>query len=294
MNARKRMLTALVWLLFCPQAWACVNTVGVYDEEHVFSPGLYEGKELADSLTKRDKHQYWLYNAELIAKRAKEKPNFENLNQLGLVLLYQKNYAAAIMLFVRLEKIFPKRYEVAANLGTVLELASEDEVALRWIRLGIQRNPEEHYRTEWLHVRILEHKIALRADPQHLKGRSVAGVAFGDALIPAMPAAYPAGNDGKPVQPFELNLAFNYQLYERMFFVSPKDPVVANLLNDWATLHLAGGSIESARELYRLANRYGTEQTALITQRLAKIEQNLRQPPSQNGHSDKCPICLPD
>ena len=68
----------------------------------------------------------------------------------------------------------------------------------------MRRNPDSHWRTEWLHARILEAKIALAADPRALEGRSIAGVVFDPVTVPPLPTAYPPGNDGKPVKPHEL------------------------------------------------------------------------------------------
>ena len=63
-------------------------------------------------------------------------------------------------MFLALERRYPGHHETAANLGTALELAGHDAPALQWIRIGIRRNADEHYGSEWLHVRILEAKIA--------------------------------------------------------------------------------------------------------------------------------------
>ena len=169
-----------------------------------------------------------------------------------------------------------------------------DDVALQWIRIGIQRNAAEHEGTEWLHARILEANIELKRDPRYLETRSVAGVRFDSAVLPALPATYPRGNDGRPVSAYALNMALSYQLHERMMFVKPKDAVVANLLMDWATLNLAGGPVENAEALYPLAERYGARRTPLVTARLAEVRKLLasakRRP---DGPQGRCPICDP-
>jgi lipoprotein NlpI len=110
--------------------------------------------------------------------RMRKQPHFKQLTDLGIVLIHQGNYSSAVRLFVAIEKLHPGRHETAANLGTALELMGRDTLARRWIRLGIQRNRHEHEGTEWLHLRILEAKIALRSNPKYLEGRSVAGVSF--------------------------------------------------------------------------------------------------------------------
>jgi hypothetical protein len=49
----------------------------------------------------------------------------------------------------------------------------------------------------------------------------------------------------------------------RTGFFKPRDPIVANLLLDWATLNLACGPIENADALYDLAVTYGTKPDAI-------------------------------
>src|SRR5688572_21439130 len=132
-------------------------------------------------------------------------------------------------------------------------------------------------------------------DPNYLKGRSVAGVSFESTLVPPLPATTPAGNNGRPVKPWELNQALNYQLYERTQFVRPKDPIVANLLLDWATLNLSGGPIENADALYDAAVAYGAPRDALMKNRQSYIKRTLAQRTRQSWTraGDTCAICQP-
>ena len=150
----------------------------------------------------------------------------------------------------------------------------------------------EHDGTEWLHARILEAKVADAAG--HWKHcRSIAGIAFDDALVPSLPKAMPAGNDGKPVRPYELDRAFRYQLDERMQFVKPRDWAVANLLSDWAALNLAGGPLENAKALHGLALRYGEPPTLVWSRRLAHIHRVLAKAKEAQEDAFDCPICEP-
>lgn len=297
----KKFLMKTGWLLAAllvsPSVLACVNTIGTDRSGHRFMPGWYAGDELVEHLTWTGRTQYRAFLDEdslRLAKAVRENPDFQNHNDLGVNLIRQGRMVEAIRFFVAIEKRFPGRPETAANLGTALELIGSDDVALQWIRIGIRRNAAEHEGTEWLHARILEAKIALKRDPRYLEARSVAGVRFGSAVLPALPATYPPGNDGRPVSAYALNMALSYQLHERMTFVKPKDAVVANLLTDWATLNLAGGPVESAEALYPLAERYGAQRTPLVNARLAEIRRILasakRRP---DGPQGRCPICEP-
>lgn len=286
-----RMFAALALLSLAPAALACINTVGTGHDGRRFFPESYAGDDLTKLMKPQPPRQEWV---ERVIARVREQPDFGNLINIGVVLVRQGKYSRAVEHFLTVERLFPGHSETAANLGTALELSGHDRVALRWIRIGMQRDPDEHHRTEWLHARILEAKIAMAADPNYLQDRSIAGVSFAADLVPPVPTQLPPGNDGRPVAAWELNSALNYQLFERTHFVAPPDPVVANLLMDWATLNLAGGPIESAAALYPMAVRYGARRDALMERRLAHIRGVLAQADKKRPSGEfTCAICEP-
>lgn len=287
---RSACLAALLW---APLASACVNSLATDNQGRHFDLHSSTGEELVSLLTNSAQRFELLRRKKGVIADARHNPSFDRLTDLGVLLIHQGKYVDAARLFVAMERIFPGRYQTAANLGTSLELMGSDRLALRWIRIGMRRNPESHRRTEWLHARILEAKIALAADPKALEGRSVAGVVFDPVTVPPLPTAYPPGNDGKPVKPHELDQALSYQLSERLQFVRPKDPVVANLLDDWATLNLAGGPVENAAALYPLAWRYGAPKTALGEARLREAKRAMAKRETAGHETGYCTICPP-
>ncbi|HJR75290.1 MAG TPA: hypothetical protein VJ806_16825 [Luteimonas sp.] len=279
-------------LLLPAVSHACINAVGTDHRGKRFEPAFHVGEDLEKAMTAKRSESYWVTHTRQIAGKARKEPDFKNLTDLAITLIYRERYAPAIELLLTIEKRYPGHHETAANLGTALELAGYDQVALRWIRIGIQRNSEEHWGTEWLHARILEAKLAAASNPGYLDNHSVAGLKFGAQLVPPMPAM-PPGNDGKPVKPWQLNRAFDYQLSERLQFVRAPDPVVANLLMDWATLNLAGGPVESADALYGLAMRYGAERTPLTVSRRSYIREVLARTGDKLPEGYGCDICQP-
>ncbi len=281
-------------LLISQSALACINAVGTDRNGHRFEPGDFTGDELVAQMTSIRNSEYLDREALRLAEKVRSEPDFANLNDLGVVLIRYGRTTRAIRLFVANERRFPGRAETAANLGTALELAGFDAIALKWIRIGIQRNVAEHEGTEWLHARILEAKIGIRKDPSYLDGRSIAGIRFDSGLVPDLPDHYPQNNARKPVLPYQLNSAFAYQLRERLQFVRPKDKVVANLLTDWATLNLAGGPIENAEALYGLAERYGAPRTALVAARRRHVRRILAtRDTGKEPVTGTCTICEP-
>lgn len=291
---RIRVLALAALMAMTTTAHACINVVGTDHTGRKFNPGGYAGAELSEMLTQPQDKRYWSLHANHIIAKAVQRPNYATLTELGVLLVFQGQYTRAVNHFLMLERRYPGRYETATNLGTALELSGHDEPALRWIRIGIQRNPESHGGSEWLHVRILDAKIAAARDPAYLASHSIAGVTFAPVRVPPVPQSMPAGNNGAPVLPWELDNALANQLLERVQFVSPKDPVVANLLLDWATLNLAGGPIESADVLYDLAVRYGAPRDALMRERQAFVRATLRTAPKIGESNDyRCAICQP-
>ncbi len=287
---RSACLAALLW---APLASACVNSPATDNQGRSFDPMEYTGETLVEEITTPRHARNWLPPKEKIIAEARREPSFDHLTELGVLLIHQGKYVDAARLFLAMERLFPGRYQTAANLGTTLELMGSDRLALRWIRIGMRRNPDSHWRTEWLHARILEAKIALAADSKAFEGRSVAGLVFDPVTVPPLPTAYPPGNDGKPVKPHEMNQALYYQLNERLQFVKPKDAVVASLLEDWATLNLAGGPVENAAALYPLAWRYGAPKTALAEARLRAAKRAMAKRETAGHETGYCTICPP-
>jgi tetratricopeptide (TPR) repeat protein len=105
-------------------------------------------------------------------------------NDYAVALILSEDHTKTIDVLERLEKDEPGLYMTAANLGTAYELAGDAATALKWSREGIRRDPNSHYGTEWLHVRILEAKLALAEDPQWLDSHTVLGADFGPGLLP--------------------------------------------------------------------------------------------------------------
>jgi len=181
--------------------------------------------------------QYLLNNDELglkaimydLESKYQKDPSLEHTNDLAVARLLTRRYPEAIQLLKEADSRFNGSAIVAANLGTALELSGNDVEALHWIREGVRRDPNEHEGSEWLHVKILEAKVALAADPEWLKKNTVLGVNFGEGDLPVMPASLPIDEKGVARTPAQVASSIDYQLRERTKFVEPPDAVVADL-----------------------------------------------------------------
>lgn len=185
-------------------------------------------------------------------------------NDRGVCLAHLGRSREALALFQQLEREAPGVYGTAANMGTCYELCGRDEDALYWIRQSIHRNPDAHQGTEWLHVKILEAKLALAHDPNWLQSHSVLGMDFGSKVRPH----YPRGLSTQVARD-RVRKALRYQLGERMPLVPPPDPVVGDLLFDLANLAALMQSAHRGEEVMQDALRYGPPLKSLAKKRLA-------------------------
>jgi len=160
----------------------------------------------------------------------------ENNITKAVFLMLDGKYKESIEKLLIEEKLHDKSYEVATNLGTAYELLGDNVKAYKWIEEGLKRNPDSHYGTEWLHVKILEAKLELSIDPDFMKNNHVIDVSYSG---------------------YNVTEALLYQLRERMLFVKPKDPIVADLLYSYALANANdGGFLEYSMEALELSEKY--------------------------------------
>lgn len=274
MNRHCVMLFAIAAALASPAA-ACINTFGVnLQGKRVESHGL-GGDDLVHYLTDRTALE-WQLKA---AKREGRRPPVDHRqrNDYAVVLLHLGETAEALRMLHENERTTPGLYQTATNLGTAYELSGDNVRARQWILEGIRRNPQSHHGSEWLHVAILNAKIALASDPQYLQKRSVLNMDFGDGAVPKRPTRVPLDNTRTTTLTLEQTAdAIMTQLHERLQFVKAPDAIVGDLLFDYGNLLMLTGTMESASAMYDLALKYGTSDAALAKQRAAHAREVIR------------------
>lgn len=207
-------------------------------------------------------HKHESYDEPDEAEKVEVPTEYKARSDYAADLVHKGKYDKAIDIFEDIEKSHPGEYIVAANLGTAYELSGNNEKALQWISEGIKRNAKAHLGTEWLHVKILEAKLALTKDPDWLKTHSVLGLNFENEARPKMPWQFPEGQDLKSVQ-----AALEYQLHERLEFVKPPEPIVGELLGDLANIVAQTKSVEHAQAVYELALTYKPVHSDILEKR---------------------------
>jgi tetratricopeptide (TPR) repeat protein len=182
-------------------------------------------------------------------------------------LLHLGEVQPAIAILEAVEKERPGLYITASNLGTAYELAGDNAKARHWIAEGVRRNAESHEGTEWVHLTILDAKLAQAADARWLDTHSVMQLDFGSEAVPRRPKGF----DAKKVSE-----AARYQLGERLQFVKAPDAYVADVFFDWGNAEALGGSLENAVELYEQALKFGSKREPLVRMRLAHAKKVIK------------------
>ena len=186
--------------------------------------------------------------------------------------MIQGHYDASIATLEALETKSPGNYSTASNLGTAYELKGDNRKALQWISEGIKRNPESHEGTEWLHELILQAKLKMEKEPDWLKNHHILDA--DETQIAASDYRLRASDRSLSLK--EIQTALRHQLTERMLFVKPKDPIVADLLHTYAMVEAHATVMESAIELMTLSKEYGVSDPMLIDSQLADFERALK------------------
>lgn len=172
----------------------------------------------------------------------------EDYSDLGALMVYTGQYNTAKKIFLEIERRQPRLYHTAANLGTTYELLGSNDSALHWIRQAIAINPKSHNGSEWIHIKILEAKVRAKNDETYLWKENVLGLDFGDDKIPI-------NKNTLSLDILENHLY--HQLNERMTFIKPKDPIMAQLLFELGNVYAISKDVKSGLQAYQAAHEYG-------------------------------------
>lgn len=257
---RLRLVAALAFVLAATGAYACIQNLGDLIKPVKVDPNKLSASELRHYLTTHPPIN-WTARKMALAKAT----TAAERNDYAVALMHLGQAGEAVAVLEKLEQTNPGRYATAANLGTAYELSGDNVKAYQWIREGIRRDPGSHEGSEWLHALILEMKIAGSISATD----SVLGLGMGDDVVPSKPFQYPRGNTRKHLDAASTKRAIAFQLRERLQFVKPPEPIVGNILFDYANLLLLEKNYANAAAIYEMAIRYGAPRIDLAKQRLA-------------------------
>jgi len=259
-------MTKLIYLILLPSflfscLWVDGTTIDGKYTDHATPPMVLNNiyNEIIYKVNAKTKLKDIIEHSNIKNMTPDEKEEFN-----ATVLILEGKYKQAIDKLLKLNKKLKNKYSIASNLGTAYELYGNNKDALLWIKEGIKRDPKSHYGTEWLHVLILQTKSKLQKDPNWLKKNRII----------SLPSKFNKNSnitiDNKIYTINKIKKAINYQLQERIVFVKPKDPIVADLFFTLAIITAHTSSVEEALEYLKLSKLYGFSQLELLKKREAK------------------------
>ncbi len=181
----------------------------------------------------------------------------------ALTLCHLGKVQEALAILERLIQKYPLEYNIIANLGTTYELTGQNEKALQYIKKGLELNKESHAGSEWIHVKILEAKIALQQNPTWLKENELLGKEARETA---------QSNDKTKIN--QLIQDLGYQLFERTQFIQPKDVMVGDLIMFLGDLYKQIEYYNYAIDSYKLAGEYTVSKPEILQASLAFAKQN--------------------
>lgn len=249
----------LTIILACSwDAFGCLNPVGRELVGKSIEIEKISSADFLKNLTTHEGSEYWKQTLNELKQEQKDRPFLESRQNIAVAMLHLGQIKEAIQILEQIEKEDPGFYYTAANLGTAYELNGDNQKALKWISEGVNRNKDSHYATEWLHVKILEAKIALEKDPDWLQKHSVLGVDFESENISGQQIAA-VDHFGQQRNLSQIETALVYQLHERLEFIKPKEGVVADLLFDLSRVFSLTRTQEHSDAVRDLALTYGSD-----------------------------------
>lgn len=241
--------------LIFPRTHACLNVYytqnieGEFIEKNEIFNRLFRANFDAEK-EKNKLNELW--------NELQKEANCELLSDYAVGLMRLGHYQDALIILEYVNSKFPNQYNVVANLGTAYELNGQLENALHWIKKGIELNPQSHNGSEWIHVKILEAKIALQKDSNFLKDYTVLELS------------------GEQLKDEAVFHQLWTQLYERFpFSPSEENPIMADLFITLGDLSAQTLSTEYAQTYYLLAQNYYFASKDLVKSKLTNLK-NIR------------------
>lgn len=189
-----------------------------------------------------------------------------NLDQRGrtayaVIELKTGDKVAAVKQLESLYAQHPDDYTVAAHLAWGYEFTGKNGQALETLRKAQALNRQGNYGSDWIHERILEEKLG---NQQYSKIINLGFKDYGQWFI-----------DKQYVfvrNPDSLKVQIAYQLHERTGYMTPPDPVVGQLVLDFADIVAKTESRREAISFYDYAAMYDPALAKTITARHEAIK----------------------
>jgi tetratricopeptide (TPR) repeat protein len=283
---KKLFILTMLWCLNAP-TFACLNdsgrtldgaVVGIHPSRSYRAMMLYAQSPMFKEKWLQRKHRFEHHSmttadsveaasdARMLEKNAVKGWEYES--DYAIALLYLGEVEKAIGIYNKLLEKFPNTYSLHANLGTAYELAGILDKSLFHLKKSVEIDPISHLGSEWVHLKILEAKIAMQKQPDWFQKQNVLPLDFGTAKIPKSALSKDSLKN--------LRHEVGFQLEERIQFIRPTDSIMGELFFRLADLTSMTEDVARSVPLYKLAAEYGVKNRALLDLRLAFVEEQAR------------------
>lgn len=206
-----------------------------------------------------DTSLHWLNKQEWQVKYEETKDD-KYLVDIGIIEAELGHFKKALSIFQKLAKKHPEDYKIVASLGTCYELNGQLDSAFKYIKKGIQLNPDSHYGSEYIHLKILRIKKKMLSDPTYLDDHDILKMSQQELS----PDVYE-----------EKALHLLHQLRERIPYSPVPDPVVADLLETLGDYYQKT-SITDAYYAYVMAKEYAGNGAREIAEKVNTLKKTLK------------------
>ncbi|MCH2204893.1 MAG: hypothetical protein MK132_03350 [Lentisphaerales bacterium] len=189
-----------------------------------------------------------------------------------LILLGRVSEAKKLLLDI--EKKFPGESTIAENLATCYDLEGKPVKALAWINKAGERNSMSIYSNLWVYKKILEARIKVKEDKDYLSTNAVSGQDL-DVTSAEVPFIEVKSMEHWSRR-FKLGSAAKHireQIQQRLQIEkTEKDPVIACLIEELASMYAISEVCEIAEPVYDLAIKYGHPRPEMVKSRKAQMQ----------------------
>jgi tetratricopeptide (TPR) repeat protein len=192
--------------------------------------------------------------------------DYKGLSDYAIIELKIGDRKRAVEMLEKLYAQHPNEYNIVANLGTAYELTGDDAKALELLRKAEAINPRSHYGSEWIHINILEQKMAGKEYDK------IINLHISDFSTWIIDKNYKFPRDAD-----SLKMQLAYQLHERIAFIAPPDDIVGNLVLNFADIVAKTESRDTAIAFYEYAAHYSASLQKAIDERKAALKEEKKE-----------------
>lgn len=230
---------------------ACLNYYYTLDNEGHF----HQQDGIFWHFDKNFNQQKIVAKLSLLEKKLNKEHAYTLLSDYAVGLMKLGKTKEAQEILAVLYKHYPNEYKLASNLGTAYELIGEVDSALKYIKRGLELNPNDHEGSEWIHVKILEAKQKLKKNPNYLQDNTVLQLT------------------DKQMKDKAVSEQIEIQVRERFpFSQSGNDAIMASLMIDLGDAYAHSQSIEYAKAFYDIAKEYYGDKSDKVITRIGDMK----------------------